>query len=136
MPTGDYRHTFLLRRLGVAVKVPRLRSFSKGCRCNLWEREMWQQWRPLFHWHSLCPILLADSLGLVVVMPLATPPATQEELDEAYPGEFHLISSEGKPDDYARLNGQLVVVDYGLASGADVKKQRAYLAVELARRSR
>ena len=90
---GDYRQVVRLQWFRVAVKTPRLRKLLKGCRCNRWEREMWRRWRPLFGWESLCPIWFADLLGLVVVMPLATPRATQEDVDAAYPAEFHLITS-------------------------------------------
>jgi hypothetical protein len=92
---------------------------------------MWCDWRPRFGWRSLCPIIFADRRGFVVIMPLAGEAATQEEADEAYPHEFHEITSEGKPDDFRWLGGRIVVVDYGLTSESAAIEQRTYYRARL-----
>ncbi len=132
MPKGDFRRVFIIG--GLAVKVARLRNFSRGLRCNRWEREMASKWQPRFQWETLCPIKFADCLGLIVIMPAAGAVASEDEmqeLDDAYTKEFSIITSEGKPDDYRWLNGRLVVVDYGLACAADVREQRAKYTASL-----
>lgn len=98
---------------------------------------MWRTWRPYFGWKTLCPIWFADPWGLIVTMPLAGATASQEqmeELEEADPNEFLLITAEGKSDDYRWLAGRLVVVDYGLNCEADVSERRTYYRSELERR--
>lgn len=87
---------------------------------------MWRVWRSRFGWESLCPILLADRWGFVVVMPLAGATVSLEAADDTYTREFCQITSEGKPDDYRWLNGRIVVVDYGLESNAAASERREY----------
>jgi hypothetical protein len=72
MPHGVFRRVIFVGHL--AIKIPRVRNILRGMRCNRWEREMWRVWRPVFHWETLCPVLLADPLGLFIVMPRAKQP--------------------------------------------------------------
>ena len=86
---------------------------------------MWQKWRKVFAWSSLCPVLFADPAGLVVVMRRASQPVTQAEVDslpDYYPG----ITAEPKVEDYGRLINAVVAVDYGLPYADAVNKRRAY----------
>lgn len=125
VPHGNNRRVVCLRAFRVAVKFPRPRNFRQGLHCSRWEREMWFIWRQLFGWKSLCPIRFADRWGLVVVMRLAGAPASPDEADDAYPCEYGVITTEGKPDDYRWMDGRIVAVDYGLESEDDAEEQRA-----------
>ena len=123
MPRGVYRRVFLLWRY--AIKTPRLRHFSMGLRSSRWEREMWFCWRPLFRWRTLCPVIWADPLGLLVIMPRASQPVPQEEVDallEYYPD----ITAETKHEDFGAIQGQIVALDYGLPFADVVRERRNY----------
>ena len=87
---------------------------------------MWRKWRPKFGWENLCPVLFADPLGLVVVMPLAIQPVTSDEVDEASGDYYPDVDAETKPEDYGRLGTRVVVLDYGLPDDDMVRKRRAY----------
>jgi hypothetical protein len=86
---------------------------------------MWHHWRPLLKWETLCPVLFADPLGLVVVMPLAEQPVTVSEVD-AMPDYYPLTTAESKVEDHGRLGGRIVALDYGLPDRDMVVHQRAY----------
>ena len=86
---------------------------------------MWSRWRPLLKWKTLCPVLFADSLGLVVVMPRAIQPVDFSEID-ALPDYYPDITAESKVEDYGRLDGVVVAVDYGLPDKEMVTHQRVY----------
>lgn len=123
MLAGVFRRVLTLG--AVAVKLPRLAHFRGGMRSNRWEREMWRTWRPYFGWNTLCPVLFADPVGLVLVMARAEQPITQtefESLPDAYPG----ITAEAKLQDYGRCGGRVVAVDYGLWDAHDVAQRRDY----------
>jgi hypothetical protein len=75
-------------------------------------------------------VLFADPCGFIVVMPYAPEPAKPEEAITADDGERVMTTAEGKPDDYRRLKGRVVAVDYGLATEADVRERRAYYLAE------
>lgn len=109
----------------VAVKLPRLTNLLAGMRCNRWEREVWRVWRPHFDWSHLCPVIASDPLGLVVLMPRASQPVTQAEVDAADVGQPG-CDAECKPDDWGRLSGRVVAVDYGLGDEAQAASRRAY----------
>jgi hypothetical protein len=123
MPCGAFRYVILIGAL--AVKIPRLRNFSGGMRSNRWEREMWQKWRPIFRWQTLCPVYLADPAGLFLVMPRAKQPVTSEDVD-ALPDYYPSVTSETKAEDYGRLGPDIVTLDYGLPYTEDVIRQRQY----------
>lgn len=123
MPRGVFRRVFLLGSF--AVKTPRLQHFAMGMRSNRWEREMWLYWQPRFQWTTLCPVLWADPLGLVVVMSRAEQPVPQEMVDEL-PDYYPDITAETKHDDYGILDGQIVALDYGLPSADSVNERRRY----------
>ena len=120
------RRVFLLGR--ITIKVPRPRSVLHGLRCNRWEREMWYRWRPVFGWESLCPILFADPLGLVVVMPRAQQRVTVEEIQAATPVYFPEPTYETKAEVFGLVNGRVLALDYGLPERDIVTKMRAYYA--------
>src|ERR1051325_4297253 len=122
MPAGAFRRVVPVGQF--VVKVPRLRAIFEGLRCNRWEREMWRTWRPKFEWAHRCPVSLADPLGLLVVMPRADT-VTQDETNAEMPDYWPTVSSECKAADHGRLNGRLVVVDYGLPYADMVREQRA-----------
>lgn len=126
MPRGAFRRVFL--RGSFAVKVPRLRFFLMGMRCNRWERETWNVWRPTFGWSNLCPIHFADPLGLVVVMPRAAQPVEQTRVDASIPDDYPMHTAEFKADDYGRLGAAIVALDYGLPWADSVREKRAYYA--------
>jgi len=87
---------------------------------------MWKYWRPQLGWKSLCPILLADPLGLLVVMPRAIQPVSQQEVDVAI-GDYYPDNTAGaKPEDYGRVGNAVVALDYGLPSKDMVLERRLY----------
>src|SRR5512135_991167 len=118
MPQGVYRRVLLIGRF--AIKVPRLRHMLSGLRCNRWEREMWRTWRPIFKWENLCPITIADPLGIFVVMPRAAQPVSLEDVIEATPDYYPDITSETKPADFGRIGNRVFALDYGLPDANDV----------------
>jgi hypothetical protein len=109
-----------------AVKVPRPRAALAGMRCNRWEREMWATWRPIFKWENLCPIAFADPFGFLVVMPRAEQPVTFDEVVAATPDYYPDITSETKAEDFGRVNGRVLALDYGLPDADMVRDRRAY----------
>lgn len=121
---GVFRCVFLTGNY--AVKVPRFKNFFEGLRCNRWEREMWFFWRPQFGWENLCPILFADPLGLLVVMPRAKQPVTFEDVVNSFPDNYPDITAETKPEDFGWLNGKLLALDYGLCDVDFVHHRREY----------
>ena len=128
MLMGSFRRVF---RLGdIVVKFPRFDTLTAGMCSNRWEREMWRIWRLRFAWTSLRPVLFADALGFVVIMPYASEPATPDEAVAVDDVERVPTTAEGKPEDYRRLRGRVVAIDYGLASGAAVRERRAYYLAE------
>jgi hypothetical protein len=131
VPCGNFRYVFLIGPF--AVKVPRPRFALQGLCCNRWEREVWYRWRPVFRWENLCPIVFADPLGLVVVMPRAEQPVTDDEIKAATPDYFPEPTYEYKAQDFGRLNGRVVALDYGLPLEDTVSEARQYYA-EMSRR--
>lgn len=119
---GTFRRVFLSGRY--AVKVPRLRHFLAGCRCNRWEREIWQLWRPIFGWQNICPVLASDPWGLVIVMPRAEQPVMFEDVKKATPDCCPEFVVETKCEDFGRVAGSVVALDYGLWDAEEVAKHR------------
>jgi len=127
MPYGVFRRVILTERF--AVKVPRICNVLAGMRCNRWEREMWGTWRPVFRWENLCPIYFADPFGLVVVMPRTEQPVTFAEVVGATSHNYYPdMTSETKPEDFGRIGGEVLALDYGLPCADMVTKRRAYYA--------
>jgi hypothetical protein len=72
-------------------------------------------------------VLTADRFGLVLIMPRAAQPVTQEEVDVALDNDaFPSINSECKPEDHGKLDGRLVILDYGLPDEDMVTERRSY----------
>lgn len=124
MPLGAFRRVILMGRF--AVKIPRARNILQGLRCNRWEREMWRIWRPVFGWENLCPIVLADPVGLFVVMPRAEQPVAFEDVVTATPDYYPDVTCETKPADFGRVGNQVLALDYGLPYADMVVERRAY----------
>jgi len=78
---------------------------------------------------SACPVLLADPLGLIVVMSRAAPVSWSEV--QAEPPDYYPSPTDeySKPEDYGRFNGRVVAVDYGLPYEDLVRDRRACYAV-------
>ena len=120
---GVFRRVILVGNF--AIKLPRVFNILGGMRSNRWEREMWRVWRPVFGWETLCPVLFADPLGFVVLMPRAVQPVTTSDVD-ALPDYYPGTTAETKPEDYGRIGSLVLALDYGLWDADAVKKQRAY----------
>jgi hypothetical protein len=133
MPYGVFRRVVFLGPF--AIKLPRWSMFLRAMRCNRWEREMWIVWRPMFQWDNLCPIILADPLGLFVLMRKATQPVTEVEFEEAESKFYPNITNEGKLDDYGYLDLKVVALDYGLHDESHVREKRRYYGEMIARRT-
>ena len=134
MPIGAFRRVVLLR--GYALKLPRLKYPLLGMQCNRWEREMWYRWRPVFGWNSLCPVLFADPLGMLVVMRRARQPVTLQEIIDADPDDYPDTTAEVKEENFGFLqDGSIVAVDYGVAGTDMVRERRAYYVQMHARRT-
>ncbi len=87
---------------------------------------MWYHWRPIFGWDNLCPIVFADPIGLVVVMPRATQPVTFDDVVAATPDHYPDTTSETKPADFGRLGNRVFALDYGLPYADSVAERRTY----------
>jgi len=131
VPKGVFRRVLLVGPW--ALKLPRIRNLPAGLRCNRWEREVWQRWRPAFGWEGLCPVLFADPFGLVVVMPRAEQPVSQAEAHAAVPDHYPAPWCEGKPQDYGRVAGRVVALDYGIPYSDFLLDHRRDLLAALAR---
>lgn len=116
--SGISRTVFLVGRY--AVKVPCGRygyeKWLRGLLANRQERE-WSRAK----YPELCPVLFADPLGLVVIMPRCEI-LTRELTGLEYHAFFgpineatrsYRVPTENKPDSFGYLNGRLVAVDYG-----------------------
>lgn len=89
---------------------------------------MWNFWQPKLGWRNLCPVLFADPLGLIVVMPRARQPVSQEEVEAAIGDYYPDSTAESKLDDYGRVNGVVLALDYGLPWQDMVAERRSYYA--------
>ncbi len=94
---------------------------------------MWLTWHPIFKWKNLCPVIYADPIGLLVVMPRAVQPVTQRDVDESTEHDYPDITAETKPEDFGRLGSHVVALDYGLPDADLVHKNRVYFAEVLDR---
>jgi hypothetical protein len=123
---GDFRCVVLISRY--AIKLPRPKWWRFGRRCNRWEREMWQVWRPRFpQWGGLlCPILFADRFGLIVLMRRACTPIAQHDFMPLDERPFPDTTTEVKSENLGWLDGHVVEIDYALADQNTIDEQRAY----------
>ena len=122
MRCGAYRCVIFLGPY--AMKFPRLRNLLAGLRCNRWQREMWRVWQPILRWETLCPVVCADPLGLVVIMPRAEQGGITH-LDVMLKPDYHPeTSGEFKASDCGRVNGRVVTFDYGLPDEEMVAQYR------------
>lgn len=124
MPRGNWRRVLLIGPF--AVKVARSRFWHQARCCNRWEREMWRIWRPRFNWQCLCPILLSDRFGFIVVMRRAEQPVTVEQIEAVAEPLYPDVTCEWKTADCGRLDGRIVALDYGLPDEDSIAERRAY----------
>jgi hypothetical protein len=93
----------------LAIKVPAIRCgyrlFLQGLLANLQEREWGRTADP-----RLCPVLLACPLGTFLVMRRADD-IEESELPAA--DEFDCLPLDHKADNFGRLDGRIVLRDYG-----------------------
>jgi hypothetical protein len=87
---------------------------------------MCKVWRPVYGWENLCPIIFADPLGVVVIMPRAQQPVTFEQVVAASPDYYPDITSETKPEDFGIVKNKVFALDYGLPDIDLVQERRAY----------
>jgi uncharacterized protein len=84
---------------------------------------MWRIWQPIFRWQNLCPVVFADPVGLVVVMPRAGQPV--RPLEVLLAADYHPIASgEFKAEDCGYIGSRMVTVDYGLGEPEMVSQYR------------
>lgn len=113
---GTYRFVVLFHRWG--IKFPRTsswRHFSQGLLANKRERRYARN-----GWPQLCPVLLSDPLGLVLVMPRARPLTDQEWTNlgpfgpiDLYTLDVEIIPGEAKRSSVGVLDdGRTVIIDY------------------------
>lgn len=98
-----------------AIKVPCARygwaKWLRGLIANLQERSIGRAGL-----EGVCPVLFADPLGFVVVMPRAEPlpgDLSAEAYDRFVNRADYVIPAENKADSFGYLNGELVALDYG-----------------------
>lgn len=124
---GSFRLVLLIGKL--AIKIPRLTRLGKGLRCNRWEREVWQVWRLKFGWRNLAPVVASDPWGIVIVMPRAEQPVTEQEMLSADEPDIHpATDTELKVESFGRIAGRVVAIDYGLPDSDMVAERRVYYA--------
>jgi hypothetical protein len=124
MPSGAFRRVILIGDF--AIKIPHFHNILSGLRCNRWEREMWYKWRPLFEWEHLCPIKFADPFGVIVVMPRAQQPVSDENTHEAFIDYYPNINAETKAENFGKIGSHVLVLDYGISDSSSIKNQRDY----------
>ena len=98
-----------------AFKFPNIsewRLFLQGLLGNMQERRFAQT-----GWPELCPVLWADLIGVLVVMPRARS-LTQAEFDSIDWDDFcqnddYVVPAERKLDSFGWLGDRLVAVDFG-----------------------
>ena len=117
--SGAYRFVVFFHRW--AIKLPRANSwkrFREGLLANRQERR-YASTHP--DCPRLCPVLLADPLGLFLVMPKARPLTDQEwselgpplGLIDLFTTEVEIIPGEAKRSNLGVLDdGRTVIVDY------------------------
>jgi len=112
---GTTRRTIIIWRF--AIKLAR---GPVGRRCNEFEARTWQRSSEVRR-AILCPVLLALPFGIANVMPRAVPLSDDEmselierdalpDWDYAPGGEEEPF--EYKPEDWGRLDGRIVALDY------------------------
>ena len=127
MPCGVFRCVLFVGKF--AIKFPRLGALHAGLQCNRWEREVWMVWQPIFNWPHVCPVLVADPLGFIVVMPKCEQPVTAAEVEQAHSDRYPDVTSESKIADHGRLRNRVVALDYGLPLKEMVQNERSRYAL-------
>jgi hypothetical protein len=98
----------------LAIKIARPTGwthFLHGLLSNLQERTFAKT-----GWPELCPVLFADPLGLIVIMPRAVPLTSWDELpyvEGFVHKEDYSLPVEIKLDSFGWLKGKIVAIDYG-----------------------
>jgi hypothetical protein len=113
---GSYRVVLLVKRW--AIKFPRANSwqrFQEGLLANRQERKLARN-----GWPELCPVMLADPLGLILVMPKARPLTNEEWANlgpfgpiELFTRPTEIIPGEAKRSSVGILDdGRTVIINY------------------------
>lgn len=118
---GCTRIVFLLNE--VVVKVPNFtvcwRHFLQGILANMGERDTYRWNSGQYESgksHLLCPVVWASWGGWVLVMKRAIPFTYLDEEGHEMDYSKWIVAGFGgddKPDNYGKLNGQVVKLDYG-----------------------
>lgn len=112
---GITRTVFLTKRY--ALKVPCCRygwsKFLLGLLANMQERT-WGR----CGLDGICPVLWADPLGFLVIMPRCEPLSAEQEMSASEYRTFverdgYIIPAENKPDSFGIYRGEIVAIDYG-----------------------
>lgn len=90
-----------------------LRGFLLGLLANMQEVDF-----ASLGWPELCPVLFHLPVGLLVVQPYAIPLSDDEFSSFDWysfcnPDGIRVLPAEGKRDSFGRLDGKVVVIDYG-----------------------
>jgi hypothetical protein len=110
---GATRIVFLAKKY--AIKIPRLDSWKVilvGLLANLQERTF-----SATGWEELCPVIFADPIGLLVIMPRLEPidweTFCQLNYDLFVNQPNYVVPVENKIDSFGWLNECIVAIDYG-----------------------
>jgi hypothetical protein len=87
-------------------------GFLTGLLANLQERQF-----AATGWPELCPIIFADPLGFLVIMPRCMPLRldlwADFDVDSFRSTPTYFVPVENKYDSFGYLKGQIVAIDYG-----------------------
>lgn len=122
---GATRRVLLTKRYAFKIPLahpctmPRLKTFAKrlfkGCLCNINEQEFSVLKKASEHIDiEYCPIIFKLPFGLLNVMPRCEPLSREEYFDLYDALDEHLPPFiERKMDSFGKLDGKVVIVDYG-----------------------
>lgn len=110
---GTTRTVFLVGKL--AIKIPvfsEWRLFLQGLLANIQERTFSKT-----GWPELCPVLFSIPGGWLVIMKRAEPISFEEfsafNFSEFADKDDYTVPGEDKQDSLGKLDGKVVMVDYG-----------------------
>lgn len=88
---------------------------------------MWTIWRPIFGWENLCPVITSVLSGFIVIMRRADQPVSFIDIEQADCDYYPDIEVEYKPENWGKVGGKVVCLDYGIEEMDLVNERRAYL---------
>lgn len=126
----------------LAFKIPYLRNFKHCRRCNLLEVSRWKEFGSKeFNGVSLCPVRFYLPFGILLVMPEAEhfspeewSKITEYEKNIRFYGpaqSLGVMEDYGCRTSYGKLNGKIVVIDYGFYISPEQQKQIEHWVQEL-----